>query len=48
MIKYFLKIYLIFISFIISGQINDSLQLREIYNYNLTESNSFENLTILM
>ena len=41
MIKYFLKIYLIFISIFISGQINDSIQLREIYNFNLTESNSF-------
>ena len=47
MIKYFLKIYLIFISIIISGQINDSIQLREIYNFNLTESNSFENLRSL-
>lgn len=47
MIKYFLKIYLIFISIFISGQINDSIQLREIYNFNLTESNSFENLRSL-
>ena len=45
--KYFLKIYLIFLSFIMSGQKNDSLQLKEIYNYNLTKSNCYENLRSL-
>ena len=47
MVKYFLKIYLIFLSFIISGQKNDSLQLKEIYSYNLTKGNCYENLRSL-
>ena len=47
MMKYFLKIYLIFLSFIISGQKNDSLQLKEIYSYNLTKGNCYENLRSL-
>ena len=47
MIKYLLKINLILLSTQLIAQINDSTQLRAIYNYNLTQGNCYENLRSL-
>ena len=47
MIKYLLNINLILLSTQLIAQINDSTQLRAIYNYNLTQGNCYENLRSL-